>query len=146
MMSKTTKAGRDPLEIAALFGAVADLTRLRIVRLMAFNDAKICVCELVDCLEEPQYAVSRHLRELRDCGLLEAERDGRWMYYSLCDDETAQRVAQLLIALPCDAFEAEQRRFEARMDLRVEGCCCIGIQNTSLSDSETTVGAQEVGV
>ena len=149
MTTETTQARHDALEIAAIFGVLADDTRLRIARLIAFNEAELCVCELVDCLEEPQYAISRHLRELRECGLLEAQRDGRWMYYSLCDDEMAQRVTQLLLWLPGEEFEFEQQRFEARMDLRVDGRCRIGIQNISLADDETKAtveSQQEVGI
>lgn len=121
-------------QVTALFGALSDATRLRIVRLMAVNKAEVCVCELVDCLEEAQYHVSRHLKELRDCGLVQVQREGRWMYYSLNQrDPTARLLAETVVALPAPLFAVEQQNFEKRMKLRVAGRCCIGIQKTHLA-------------
>lgn len=122
--------------MTGVFGALSDATRLRMVRLMASNDAELCVCELVDCLEEPQYHVSRHLRELRACGLLRAERDGRWMYYSLNKAHPLARpVAEMVAALPSEAFAREQRNFEERVKLRAAGRCRVGIQREYLAES-----------
>ncbi len=65
------------------FKALADETRLRIVcvlRSSAFN-----VNELVSVLDMGQSRVSRHLRILLDAGLVEARREGVWVYYRLSD-------------------------------------------------------------
>ena len=122
-------------ETIQLFKALSEPTRLRIVRLLAANAAEACVCELVDSLDEPQYHISRHLRELRDCGLLSVKRDGRWMYYRLSDNATVKDLARFVAALSSDPFAADQKGFEARMKLREAGRCRVGIQKEHLSDA-----------
>ena len=64
-----------------LLAALTNPTRLRLVRLLLREE--LCVCELVDALRVPQYKVSRHLGSLRSVGLVEASRNGRWMYYGI---------------------------------------------------------------
>lgn len=117
-----------------LFQSLSDPVRLRIVRLVAAHQ-EVCVCELVDSLEEPQYVVSRHLSELRESGMVTAEREGRWMYYSLADDPTVHQVARLVLELPHEPFALDEQRFEARLNLRVAARCRTGIQRDDLADS-----------
>ncbi|MFX8278073.1 metalloregulator ArsR/SmtB family transcription factor, partial [Acinetobacter baumannii] len=72
---------------------------------MAANDKEVCVCELVDSLEVPQYHVSRHWKELRNARLLRARRDGRWVYYSLdLTDPVVKELAEVVRRLPADLF------------------------------------------
>lgn len=63
------------------FSAVAEETRLEIVRLLA--DGERCVCELQSALKASQSRLSFHLKKLRDAGVVSDRRDGRWVYYSL---------------------------------------------------------------
>jgi ArsR family transcriptional regulator len=67
--------------LTRLLSGVADPTRLRLLRLL--HRQELCVCELMEALHLPQYQVSRHLRELRLAGLVEATRSGRWMHYRI---------------------------------------------------------------
>ena len=60
-----------------VFQALADRTRIRIMRLLVDTGEEICLCELVDSLQELQYKLSRHLKTLRQAGLLSAIKDGR---------------------------------------------------------------------
>ena len=62
-----------------LFKALGDETRLRMLR--AVELAELSVAELVSVLKLPQSSVSRHLKPLRDAGLLEARREGTSVYY-----------------------------------------------------------------
>ena len=64
---------------AFLFKTLADPTRLRLLNLLAWGET--CVCELTDTLRVVQPKVSRHLASLKRAGLVEARRDGKWMYY-----------------------------------------------------------------
>src|SRR5438309_5560539 len=64
---------------AFLFKTLADPTRLRLLNLLASGET--CVCELTDTLRVVQPKVSRHLAHLKRAGLVEARRDGKWMYY-----------------------------------------------------------------
>src|ERR1044072_3594116 len=62
-------------ELAAVFKALADPTRVAIVnRLAAANE--VCVCDLTSAFELSQPTISHHLQLLREAGLVEAERRG----------------------------------------------------------------------
>lgn len=80
---------------AAIFRALGDPARVRIVNLLAGSDDPVCVCELVSPLELSQPTVSHHLKKLTDAGLLEREQRGRWAYYSL-SGEALDRLASLV--------------------------------------------------
>ncbi len=71
-------------ELTGLHQALADATRLRIIRLLLVRPC--CVCELVGALEEPQYKISRHLSVLREAGLVQDEKDGTFAIYRLTDE------------------------------------------------------------
>ena len=118
--------------------ALADETRLRIIRLLLANQTATCVCELVDALEERQYNISRHLQVLEAAGLLEAEKDGRWVYYRVAEppDAFVRALYQAVAQLPAtdDTVAADQARFQERMRLRDGGRCRVGIQKRYLID------------
>ena len=80
---------------AALFRALADPARVRIVNALATTDDPVCVCELIEPLGLSQGTVSHHLKKLTDAGLLEREQRGRWAYYSL-SPEAASTLAALV--------------------------------------------------
>lgn len=68
-------------DLARVFRALADQTRLRILALL--RDGEVCVCHIQGGLQLPQPTVSRHLAYLRRSGLVEARREGVWMHYRL---------------------------------------------------------------
>ena len=92
-------------EIVKILDALRDPLRLRLLRLL--RKRELCVCELVDSLRIPQYAVSRQLRSLRALGLVAARRDGRWMYYRLGKEATGRGPAAELLAVLCRRLEHE---------------------------------------
>ncbi|KXI27398.1 metalloregulator ArsR/SmtB family transcription factor [Paraglaciecola hydrolytica] len=64
------------------YKCLADDTRLKSLLLInTVNEA--CVCDLMAALELDQPKISRHLAELRKCGILLDERRGKWVYYKL---------------------------------------------------------------
>jgi ArsR family transcriptional regulator len=71
---------------AALFKALADPHRVRIVNLLAASDRPVCVCDLTAPLGIAQPTVSHHLKKLTSAGLLDREQRGTWAYYSLNAD------------------------------------------------------------
>ncbi len=82
--------------LARFFHALSDETRLRIVaRLLAGEQ---CVCNLTDFLDAGQSRLSFHLKTLREAGLVEDRRDGRWVHYSLNHSALAE-IGALLGAL-----------------------------------------------
>ena len=89
---------------AALFAALADPARVRIVNLVATSDDPVCACHLIEPLGLSQPTVSHHLKRLVDAGLLEREQRGKWAYFSLTP-EAGTRLAGL-VDLPRDREEA----------------------------------------
>lgn len=79
-------------EIAALFSALGDPTRLRIVATLATNE--MCVCDIAATLGLSMSAVSHQLRILRERGLVRPRREGRLVYYVLDDDHVRTLYAQ----------------------------------------------------
>ncbi len=119
-----------------IFQALADPTRIRIMHLLTMTGEEACLCELVDSLLEPQYKLSRHLKILRQAGLLTAEKEGRWVYHRLVQGiRYLEPLYQMLEALPDSdgVFAADQARFRERMCLREGGRCRVGIQNPELA-------------
>ena len=76
--------GLTATRLSAVFRALSDPARLRIVSLLAHHE--LCVCDVAAALGMSQSAVSHQLRHMRDMRLVRKRRDGRKMYYSL-DDE-----------------------------------------------------------
>lgn len=66
-------------DILDIFKALADEGRLRILR--SIDQAELSVAELVQALEMPQSTVSRHLKPMREAGLVASRRDGTSVYY-----------------------------------------------------------------
>ena len=121
--------------LGVAFKALSDPTRLRILRLLAANNAQMCVCELVDALQERQYTISRGLGLLEQAGLVQGQKDGRWVYYSLFnkDNGTVELLHDVAISVEDDdVLSQDQKRFEDRMALRDEGRCRVGIQTVAL--------------
>ena len=82
--------GSEPLartsaeSIADLLKAVADPTRLQILAMIAQSDQQeACVCNLTGPLKLSQPTISHHLKKLNDVGLIDRERRGTWVWYSL---------------------------------------------------------------
>lgn len=68
-------------EMEALFKALADSTRLRILGLLLTGE--VCVCHIHESLKIPQPKASRHLAYLRKTGLVESRREGLWVHYRM---------------------------------------------------------------
>ena len=73
--------------LVALYQALADATRLRILAVLAETPGgpggELCVCHIHASLGVSQPTTSRHLAYLRKAGLVEARREGVWMHYRL---------------------------------------------------------------
>jgi ArsR family transcriptional regulator len=72
----------DAATVAARFKALADPTRVEIVRRLSCCE-ECCVCDLNAVFDLAQPTISHHLKVLRDAGLVEAQRRGTWAYYRL---------------------------------------------------------------
>lgn len=117
------------LKLAALFQALADPTRLRILALL--RAMELSVGELAQLLGQSQPRVSRHVRILSDSGLIGRRKEGSWVYLQLADpgrteslfataqglDPEAEQLftadAARLDSIRADRAEAARRYFEA---------------------------------
>ncbi|MFQ5794391.1 MAG: ArsR/SmtB family transcription factor [Candidatus Bipolaricaulia bacterium] len=120
------------IEVIEIFKALADETRLRILKLLLTVEESVCVCELVDALDLPQYLASRHLNILKRAGLLEGKRSGTWVYYSPV--QNASPLIEGVFSLISDRLDIEGskedlKRLRDRMALRMEGVCVIGYES-----------------
>ncbi|WP_371367216.1 metalloregulator ArsR/SmtB family transcription factor [Pseudomonas sp. QL9] len=109
-----------------VFKCLADENRLRMMLLIA-REQELCVCELTCALDESQPKVSRHLAQLRTCGLLADRRQGQWVYYRL-HPQLPDWVRQVLLTtLDADRawLSASAKRLENMGDrpARVAACC-----------------------
>jgi ArsR family transcriptional regulator len=66
-----------------LLSALADPTRLQIVEMLAGLDEPLCVCDITSQFDLGQPTISHHLRVLREAGLVNWEKRGLWVYYTL---------------------------------------------------------------
>jgi ArsR family transcriptional regulator len=80
---------------AALFKALADPQRVRIVNQLANSPEPVCACDFEAPLGLAQPTVSHHLRKLTDAGLLRREQRGKWAFYSL-DPDALRRLAAVV--------------------------------------------------
>jgi ArsR family transcriptional regulator len=81
---------------AALFAALGNTARVRIVNLLAASDEPVCLCHLTDPLGLPQATASQHLKRLVEVGLVAREERGKWSYFSLVSD-AFERVSALAL-------------------------------------------------
>ncbi|MBP1598862.1 MAG: putative transcriptional regulator [Acidobacteria bacterium] len=65
----------------AITNALADESRVR--ALLALARGRLCVCQIAELLQLAPSTVSKHLSILRHGGLVEARKQGRWIYYSI---------------------------------------------------------------
>jgi ArsR family transcriptional regulator, arsenate/arsenite/antimonite-responsive transcriptional repressor len=69
-------------DLARVFAALADPVRLRILSLVA-EAGEVCSCNLLEPLGKSQPTVSHHTKVLADAGLIQGEKRGRWVWWSV---------------------------------------------------------------
>jgi ArsR family transcriptional regulator, arsenate/arsenite/antimonite-responsive transcriptional repressor len=109
---------RRPFDLARLFAALSDRTRLRLLNLM--NGREVCVCYFVEILAQSQPKISRHLAYLRNAGIASARRDGKWIHYRIQRPEDAGAAAILDATLGSFSRDREMQTDLARLG---EACC-----------------------
>jgi ArsR family transcriptional regulator, arsenate/arsenite/antimonite-responsive transcriptional repressor len=89
---------RDVQPVTRLFKALGDESRLRIVALLSHRE--LCVCHLEAALGLSQPNASRQLAVLKNAGVVDARREGSWVYYRLATqrDEACRRHLRALVS------------------------------------------------
>jgi ArsR family transcriptional regulator len=105
-------------DLALLFAALADRTRLRLLNLM--NGKEVCVCYFVEILGQSQPKISRHLAYLRRAGIVTARREGKWMHYKIVEPANvgAARILREMLSVLSDdrGMQADAARLK-------KACC-----------------------
>ena len=113
-------------EIVQVLKALADETRLRVLKVLM--QSEFCVCELVDALEVNQSNLSRHLAVLKNAGLVSDRKEGLWVYYTVAKD-AKPLVKKLLTTfgnLDTPRTRLDWERLQQRLQMRVDGKCPLG--------------------
>lgn len=121
-----TRPSKTP-DLALLFAALADRTRLRLLNLM--DGREVCVCYFVEILEQSQPKISRHLAYLRRAGLVEARREGKWMHYRMV--APAEKGAGGVLRAALAALQSE-RQMQADL-IQLNKACCAPQKLVALS-------------
>jgi DNA-binding transcriptional ArsR family regulator len=94
MSSRLLQADRDVNEARAnIFRALGDPTRLRIYQTLVEADEPLNVSTICEHTDLETNLVSHHLQCLKNCQLVDAERDGRKIFYELSRPEAVEMVA-----------------------------------------------------
>lgn len=128
--------GSKPFNLPRLFAAFADLTRLRLLNLMAGRE--VCVCYFVEILKLGQPKISRHLAYLRSAGIVRARREGKWMHYKIQwpEDQAARSILGAVLATFAENAEMQKDL------LRLSRACCEPERLVSLQDAPVPVAVR----
>ena len=78
---------------AQFFKVLSDPNRLMIVDMLSCGE--LCACMILEKFKITQPTLSHHMKSLCECGLVDARKEGKWMYYSL-NDEAVQNLKAFL--------------------------------------------------
>ncbi|SPE30305.1 Arsenical resistance operon repressor (modular protein) [Candidatus Sulfotelmatomonas gaucii] len=113
-------------DLALLFAALSDRTRLRLLNLM--DGREVCVCYFVEILGQSQPKISRHLAYLRRAGVVAARREGKWMHYKIVVPRHAGAAKILRETL---SVVREERAMQTDF-ARLSKACCAPRRVTTL--------------
>ncbi len=85
------------VDLASLFAAVADTTRVKLVHVLLRQE--LCTCDLASTLGVSESATSQHLRLLKALHLVKSRRAGKVVYHSLDDEHIAALIRIGLVHL-----------------------------------------------
>lgn len=89
---QTVKSKQELQLLSQIFKVFGDETRLRIMD--ALLQSQLCVCDLANLLDMTQSAISHQLKVLRQANLVQADKQGKIVYYSLADDHV-KRILEI---------------------------------------------------
>lgn len=97
-------------ELATIFKALSDETRLRIIKLL--EEGELCVCDITAALDMVQPKVSFHLKE---AGLIKDRKQGKWIHYSLHEKDLFRRMLILSACerMQCSTIADDRKRLNA---------------------------------
>ncbi|RYZ92485.1 MAG: metalloregulator ArsR/SmtB family transcription factor [Proteobacteria bacterium] len=125
------------IELHEMFSALSDPYRIRIVRLMLGAKEELCLCDLSEALGEPEYKISRHVKTLRNAGLLTSEREGKWIYHSLVKNASYLKAILRAVSLFPNSEkdgEADSNRLKKLTNNRVGRRCTAPSRSIEMAE------------
>ena len=117
---------RDYLDILKALG---DENRLRIVMMLKIRP--LCVCEMHEVLNIALSTISAHLKLMRSIGILDDEKDGRWVIYRLLKEDTF--LNRLLDVLEEELKDDQRIQNDRRMIFSItREICAAGLKKSSI--------------
>jgi ArsR family transcriptional regulator len=105
-----------------LFHALSDATRLAALDML--RDGEKCVCELQDQLDVAQSRLSFHLKVLKDAGLVEDRKEGRWSYYQIVPGALDEAHDLVVNFLPKSVSSGRTLQVVGSRSTRSKSSCC----------------------
>ena len=99
----------DERKVAAMFKALGDENRIRILKLLRGGEK--CACKLLEELNISQPTLSHHMKILCDAGIVAGRREGKWMHYSI-HAEGCRMAKDILNELTVLDGEKSERRIQ----------------------------------
>lgn len=110
------------IEPVQFFKCLSEETRLY-ATLLIQAEGELCVCELMEALDDSQSKISRHLAQLRNCGILDDVRRSQWVFYSIAKD-LPEWALQVLHAAT-EGSKTELHRFQNNIQaMKNRPQCC----------------------
>ena len=98
--------GMDERKTAAVFKALCDENRIRILKLLTGGEK--CACKLLDELSVTQPTLSHHMKILCDSGIVSGRKEGKWTHYSI-SEKGAEQAKECLRQLTTLDVESENK-------------------------------------
>jgi len=110
---------------------VSDEKRLRLIALLLKEKGEFYVCEIADALEEPQYNVSKYLKELKRENLVTERRVGKGILYSVVkpEEDFLKLIFQAILSISEDYIKRSEKLIRVRVSLREGNKCISRLQN-----------------
>lgn len=104
--------------------SISDLTRFRIISLInALPD--ICVCQMMETMDQPQTTISKALGVLKRAGLVEDKRDGLWVRYKLITPSNGFPLKEILTCAISDpVIYNDLNKLKKIKKISLDKICC----------------------
>jgi len=116
-------------DLANIFKALSDTTRLRVIKLL--ENGELCVCDIFTALDMSQPKVSFHLNALKEAGLIRDRKQGKWIHYRLAETDVFRRflLLSVLEKIPKEAVKEDRERLNEFLQGKPTKGDVVALQN-----------------
>jgi ArsR family transcriptional regulator len=106
--------------------ALSDENRVRI--LLFLKESELCLCQIIEMLQLSAATVSKHMSILSMAGLVDVRKEGRWHFYRLSEEPTAEVAAAIEFLSKALAnsrpIKADKAKVKKVIKMDKEELCC----------------------